>query len=78
MVGREGFEPSKDHSNGVTVRPIWPLWNLPKTFKELSLQMQFLTAVSVRSCKINRFFQSVKYFLKNIFKLPESFRWPIA
>ena len=29
MVGRAGFEPAKAKASGVTVRPIWPLWNLP-------------------------------------------------
>ena len=68
MVGREGFEPSKDHSNGVTVRPIWPLWNLPGYFQICSLEAQHQCAVFLRSCKINCFFQSVKLFQKNILK----------
>ena len=29
MVGRAGFEPAKAYASGVTVRPIWPLWNRP-------------------------------------------------
>jgi hypothetical protein len=29
MVGRRGFEPLKSKDSGFTVRPIWPLWNLP-------------------------------------------------
>ena len=29
-VGRRGFEPLKSKDSGFTVRPIWPLWNLPK------------------------------------------------
>ena len=29
MVGRSGFEPLKSKDSGFTVRPIWPLWNLP-------------------------------------------------
>lgn len=29
MVGRAGFEPAKAKASGVTVRPIWPLWNRP-------------------------------------------------
>ena len=28
-VGRRGFEPLKSKDSGFTVRPIWPLWNLP-------------------------------------------------
>ncbi len=28
-VGRSGFEPLKSKDSGFTVRPIWPLWNLP-------------------------------------------------
>jgi hypothetical protein len=28
-VGRSGFEPLKSKNSGFTVRPIWPLWNLP-------------------------------------------------
>lgn len=28
-VGRTGFEPVKSKDSGFTVRPIWPLWNLP-------------------------------------------------
>ena len=28
-VGRGGFEPPKSKDSGFTVRPIWPLWNLP-------------------------------------------------
>jgi hypothetical protein len=30
FVGRVGFEPTKSKDSGVTVRPVWPLWNLPK------------------------------------------------
>lgn len=29
LVGRSGFEPLKSKDSGFTVRPIWPLWNLP-------------------------------------------------
>jgi hypothetical protein len=29
-VGRSGFEPLKSKDSGFTVRPIWPLWNLPE------------------------------------------------
>jgi hypothetical protein len=29
VVGRSGFEPLKSKDSGFTVRPIWPLWNLP-------------------------------------------------
>ena len=29
FVGRSGFEPLKSKDSGFTVRPIWPLWNLP-------------------------------------------------
>ena len=29
IVGRSGFEPLKSKDSGFTVRPIWPLWNLP-------------------------------------------------
>ena len=29
QVGRSGFEPLKSKDSGFTVRPIWPLWNLP-------------------------------------------------
>jgi hypothetical protein len=29
LVGRRGFEPLKSKDSGFTVRPIWPLWNLP-------------------------------------------------
>jgi hypothetical protein len=29
VVGRAGFEPAKAYASGVTVRPIWPLWNRP-------------------------------------------------
>lgn len=29
LVGRDGFEPSKEYSNRFTVCPIWPLWNHP-------------------------------------------------
>jgi hypothetical protein len=36
-VGRRGVEPLKSKDSGFTVRPIWPLWNLPK------LKMNFLT-----------------------------------
>ena len=35
FVGRAGFEPAKAYANGVTVRSIWPLWNLPD-FTDLS------------------------------------------
>lgn len=28
-VGRRGVEPLKSKDSGFTVRPIWPLWNLP-------------------------------------------------
>ena len=28
-VGRRGFEPLKSKDSGFTVRPVWPLWNLP-------------------------------------------------
>ena len=28
-MGRRGFEPLKSKDSGFTVRPIWPLWNLP-------------------------------------------------
>ncbi|MEN9297694.1 MAG: hypothetical protein RLZZ429_7 [Bacteroidota bacterium] len=31
-VGRRGFEPLKSKDSGFTVRPIWPLWNLPISF----------------------------------------------
>lgn len=31
-VGRTGFEPVKSKDSGFTVRPIWPLWNLPNLF----------------------------------------------
>ena len=31
-VGRIGFEPMKSKDSGFTVRPIWPLWNLPDFF----------------------------------------------
>ena len=31
-VGRRGFEPLKSKDSGFTVRPIWPLWNLPKIY----------------------------------------------
>ena len=30
FVGRSGFEPLKSKDSGFTVRPIWPLWNLPE------------------------------------------------
>jgi hypothetical protein len=30
FVGRRGFEPLKSKDSGFTVRPIWPLWNLPE------------------------------------------------
>ena len=30
LVGRSGFEPLKSKDSGFTVRPIWPLWNLPE------------------------------------------------
>jgi hypothetical protein len=29
VVGRRGVEPLKSKDSGFTVRPIWPLWNLP-------------------------------------------------
>ncbi len=32
-VGRRGFEPLKSKDSGFTVRPIWPLWNLPLIIK---------------------------------------------
>lgn len=32
FVGRSGFEPLKSKDSGFTVRPIWPLWNLPGQF----------------------------------------------
>ncbi len=32
-VGRRGFEPLKSKDSGFTVRPIWPLWNLPLLIK---------------------------------------------
>ncbi len=41
FVGREGFEPSKAYANGVTVRPIWPLWNLPNQYQALYLELSF-------------------------------------
>ena len=31
-VGSSGFEPLKSKDSGFTVRPIWPLWKLPKSF----------------------------------------------
>ena len=33
-VGRRGFEPLKSKDSGFTVRPIWPLWNLPPYYRE--------------------------------------------
>ena len=33
MVGRRGFEPLKSKDSGFTVRPIWPLWNLPNLLR---------------------------------------------
>gem|GEM_PF-4416024 len=40
MVGRRGFEPLKSKDSGFTVRPIWPLWNLPlwPALKQLNLK----------------------------------------
>jgi len=35
-VGRRGFEPLKSKDSGFTVRPIWPLWNLPPIIKKLN------------------------------------------
>jgi hypothetical protein len=32
-VGRRGFEPLKSKDSGFTVRPIWPLWNLPNFYR---------------------------------------------
>lgn len=34
LVGRRGFEPLKSKDSGFTVRPIWPLWNLPFALAE--------------------------------------------
>jgi hypothetical protein len=44
-VGRRGFEPLKSKDSGFTVRPIWPLWNLPLEyfgiFDREILELQF-------------------------------------
>lgn len=39
-VGRRGFEPLKSKDSGFTVRPIWPLWNLPFSFASDQNQKQ--------------------------------------
>ena len=39
MVGRSGFEPLKSKDSGFTVRPIWPLWNLPDMIPDFIFTM---------------------------------------
>jgi hypothetical protein len=38
-VGRRGFEPLKSKDSGFTVRPIWPLWNLPDMIPDFKFTM---------------------------------------
>ncbi|CAL2076209.1 hypothetical protein T190607A02C_120069 [Tenacibaculum sp. 190524A02b] len=38
-MGRAGFEPAKSKDNGVTVRPIWPLWNLPEKLLNILMNL---------------------------------------
>ena len=40
IVGREGFEPSKQLSNRFTVCPIWPLWYLPDSITQKKEPME--------------------------------------
>ena len=39
-VGRSGFEPLKSKDSGFTVRPIWPLWNLPVYISEPKMGLE--------------------------------------
>ncbi len=48
-MGRAGFEPAKSKDNGVTVRPIWPLWNLPSLLNQYFQEHPLIQEVFLRA-----------------------------
>ena len=68
FVGRSGFEPLKSKDSGFTVRPIWPLWNLPLLTEPLvgieptTYWLQISCSTSWAKVAICRYFTCYKPF----------------